>query len=135
MEENQEPIKKKIGRPKGSKTKDIFKNDVKRILEMKSGYLLNMAIKIIEENPEKNSQLLSTLLSKIIPAQVINTNIDLTPQYLNQLSEAKKRAETILITESTPEIPKIELITDNPQPKPTTEQQTEQPTTADNPDA
>lgn len=84
----------KIGRPKGSRNK--VKQDLKDILNDNSSFLLLKALKLIDENPEKYVQLLSTLLTKIIPSQTINTNIDLTPQYLKQLETAKQRAEALL---------------------------------------
>lgn len=97
-------------RPKGSKNKK--NDDVKTILHNNSGYLLNLAIKQIEADPEKNSGLLQTLLNKIIPTQTINTNVDLTQQYLNRLQDVQIRAN-LLLGDKQPETIEVEIMPKN----------------------
>ena len=93
-----------MARTKGAKNKVYL--DIKDILTQNSPFLLNKAIKLIDEDPAKYVQLLSTLLNKIIPTQTINTNIDLTPQYMRQLASAKERAD-LLLKPVNPEVVKI----------------------------
>lgn len=103
-----------MGRPKGSKNKRLF--DVRQILQNNSTFLLEKALKLIRDDPEKNQALLLKLLDKIVPTTQINANIDISKKYEKDLSEIALKASQMLNGYQKGD--KAIILLDEPQPQP-----------------
>ena len=104
--ENQEKPKKKLGRPKGSFSKDNI--DMQNILRMNAGYILNRAIELATTKPEKYQPLMMKLLDKITPNLNVNTNINVSSDFEGKLLDVLSRANQLR------EPQQVELIPETP---------------------
>ena len=91
--DNQEPIKKKIGRPKGSFSSE--KVDLQNILRLNAPYILERAVTLATSKPEKFQPLLMKLIDKITPNLNVNTNINVSSDFEGKLIDVLSRANQL----------------------------------------